>query len=56
MIDFAARVPAWPRTVDAGRCPREGHSGRATGPFSGCRSGAAGRVQAGAGVVESVIY
>src|SRR5215213_5423449 len=52
MIDSAARVPAWPRTVDAGRCPRDRHSGGATGRFSGCRSGAAGRAQAGAGVVD----
>src|SRR5687768_10645658 len=56
MIDSAARVPEWPRTVDAGRCPRDWHSGGATGRFSGYRSGAAGRAQAGAWVVESVIY
>src|SRR5919198_814258 len=43
MVDSMARVPAWPRTVDAGRSPREGHSGGATGPFSGCRSRPAGR-------------
>ena len=55
MVDSMARVPAWPRTVDAGRCTREGHSGGATGPFSGCRSGAAERAQAGARVVESTI-
>jgi hypothetical protein len=51
-----ARVPAWPCTVDAGRCPRDRHSGGATGRFSGYRSGAAGRAQAGTGVVESAIY
>jgi hypothetical protein len=56
MIDFAARVPAWPRTVDAGRRTLKGHSGRATGPFQRVVSCAAGRAQAGAWVVESVIF
>jgi hypothetical protein len=56
MIDSAARVLAWPRTVDAGRRTRDRDSGEATGRFSGWRSGAAGRAQAGAGVVESVIH
>jgi hypothetical protein len=55
MVDSMARVPAWPRTVDAGRYTREGDSGGATNPFSGCRSRAAGRAQAGAGVVDSAI-
>ena len=49
-------VSAWPGTVDAGRCSREGHSGGATGPFSGCRSGAAGRAQAGAWVAGLAAY
>jgi len=55
MVGSVARVPAWPRTVDAGRWPRDRHSGRATGRSSGCRSGAAGRAQAGAWVVEATI-
>jgi hypothetical protein len=49
-------VPACARAVDAGRRGPKGHSARGTGPFGPWRSGAAERVQAGAGVVESVIY
>ena len=56
MVDSAARTAAWSWIVDAGRCAREGHSGRATGPFSGCRSCAASRDQVVLGVVESTIY
>jgi hypothetical protein len=56
MIDSAAAVPACARAVDAGRRGPKGHSARGTGPFGPWRSGAAERVQAGAGVVESVIY
>src|SRR4051812_31522304 len=56
MIDSAAGAPAWPWPVDAGRRPRDRHSGRPTGRSSGWRSCAAGRTQAGAGVAESVIY
>jgi hypothetical protein len=33
----------------------EGHSGRATGPFQRVAACAAGRAEAGAGVVESII-
>src|ERR671916_3153629 len=55
MIDSAARVLAWARTVDAGRRTCDRHSGGATGRSSGWRSCAAGRARAGAGVVESVI-
>src|SRR5215217_3855797 len=55
MVDSAAAVPgcAWP--VDAGRCTPKGNSGRATGPFWRVPSCTAGRVQTGAGVVESAI-
>src|SRR5215213_6851636 len=56
MVDPAARVPAWARTVDAGRRTRDRHSGGATGRSSGWRSCAAGRIQAGAWVVESAIH
>jgi hypothetical protein len=55
MVDSAAGVPGCAWRVDAGRCPPKGNSGSATGPFGGCRSGAAGRVQTGATVVESAI-
>ena len=55
MTDPAAAVPGWLRTVDAGRRTQKGNSVSDTGPFGGWRSGAAGRRQAGAGVVESVI-
>jgi hypothetical protein len=55
MADFAASVPGCARPVDARRRDKKGHSGSATGPFRAWRSGAAGRVQTGAGVVESVI-
>src|ERR671933_95510 len=44
MVDFAAGAAAWAWTVDAGRRTVKGDSGRATGPFAGCRSGAAGGV------------
>ena len=37
MVERAAAVPACLRTVDARRCTTKGHSGRATGSFSGCR-------------------
>jgi hypothetical protein len=68
MVDFAAVVPEWVWPVDAGRDTQKGDSGRATDPFGGCREAkpvtkpagrrqsAAGRDQAGAGVVESTIY
>src|SRR5690242_16117730 len=56
MIDSAAAVHGCACTVDAGRRHQKGDSGRATGPFRAWRSVAAGRVQTGAGVVESVIY
>jgi hypothetical protein len=56
MIDSAAAALgcAWP--VDAGRRGQKGDSGSATDPFRAWRSGAAGRVQTGAVVVESIIY
>jgi hypothetical protein len=55
MIGSAAAVPACARAADAGRRGPEGHSAGGTGAFGPWRSGAAERVQAGAGVVESVI-
>src|SRR3954454_22116780 len=55
MVDSAAAVPGCAWTVDAGRCTPKGHSGRATGLFWRVPSCAAGRVQPGAGVVESTI-
>jgi hypothetical protein len=55
MIESAAAVLACTRTVDAGRRGPKGHSAGGTGPFGPWRSGAAERVQAGAGVVASVI-
>ena len=56
MIDSAAAVPGCARAVDAGRRTAKWHTAGGTGHFGGWRSGAAERVQAGAGVVESVIY
>jgi hypothetical protein len=56
MADSAAAVPGCACTVDAGRRGRKGDSGSATDPFRTWRSGAAGRVQTGAGVAESAIY
>src|SRR3954453_23048721 len=56
MVDPVARVVAWPWIADAGRRPRDRHSGGATGRSSGWRSGAARRDQAAAGVVEPAIY
>jgi hypothetical protein len=41
--------------VDAGRRGQKGDSGSATDPFRAWRSGAAGRLQKGAAVVESII-
>jgi hypothetical protein len=55
MIESAVAVIGWIRTVDAGRCTPKRHSGSATGRFGGCRTGAAGRFQPVAGVVESII-
>jgi hypothetical protein len=58
MIDSAAAVPACARAVIRPTHPRrgtKGHSASGTGPFVPWRSGAAERVQAGAGVVESAI-
>jgi hypothetical protein len=55
MGDSAAAVPGCACTVDAGRCTPQGDSGRATDPFRRVLPCAAGRVQAGAGVVESTI-
>jgi hypothetical protein len=61
MIDSAAAVPAWLRTVipfPPARRTRKGNSVAYTGRFRGCRSGAAGRrnqTRPPAGVVESII-
>jgi hypothetical protein len=55
MIDFAAAVPGCACLVDAGACTPKGDRGSATSPFRRVRPCAAGRVQTGAGVVESVI-
>jgi hypothetical protein len=55
MVDSAAAVPGCACTVDAGRCTLEGDNGRATDPFQRVPACAAGRVQTGAGVVESTI-
>src|ERR671915_2145396 len=48
MVDSAAARSPGVASVDAERRPRRGHSGRATGPRRGWRSGAAGRRQAAA--------
>ena len=56
MVESAATAAACARAVDAGRRGPKGHSVSDTGPFGPWRSGAADRVQAGAGVVESAIY
>jgi hypothetical protein len=56
MIDPAAAGPGCARAADAGRRTANRHSAGGTGRFCGWRSGAAERVQAGAGIVESVIY
>jgi hypothetical protein len=55
MVDFMAGVVAWSRTVDAGRRTTSRHSDGVTGRIGGWRSGAAGRLQAAAPVVESTI-
>jgi hypothetical protein len=55
MAEPMAAVLAWLRPADAGRRTAKGNSVSDTGPFVGCRSGAAGRRQASAGVVDSVI-
>jgi hypothetical protein len=56
MIDSASAVPACARAVDAGRRTAKGSRAGCPTPFAGWRSGAADRVQASAGVVESAIY
>src|SRR5918992_4638276 len=56
MVEVATRAPAWPWIVDAGRCAGKGNSGRATGPFLACRSGAARHAQAVVGVVALAIF
>src|SRR5882724_1487505 len=56
MIDSMAVVPACARAVDAGRRGPKGNSAGCPGPFGPWRSGAAERVQAGAGVAESAIW
>src|SRR3954452_11069134 len=55
MVVAAAAAAGWIRPVDAGRRTVKRHSGRATGRFSGWRSGAAGRFQAVVGVVVTAI-
>ena len=56
MIGSTACAVAWQCPVDAGRCTAKGNSASGTGPFGGCRSGAAGRAQAAVQVVEAVIW
>jgi hypothetical protein len=58
MIDSASAVPACARAVIQPTHPRRTAKGSRAGcpaPFAAWRSGAAERVQAGAGGVESVI-
>jgi hypothetical protein len=55
MVDSAARVADWSRSRGCRAVPAKGNIGDAKGPFGGYRSGAAGRGQAVAGVVESTI-
>src|SRR3954468_22450061 len=55
MVDSASAVPACARAVDAGRRTAKGIRAGCPDPFAGWRSGAAERVQAGAGGVESAI-
>jgi hypothetical protein len=55
MTESAAAVAVCARAVDAGRRGPKGHSAGGTGPFGPWRSGAAERVQAATGVVDSVI-
>jgi hypothetical protein len=56
MVDSMARAAGCAWLADAGRHGSKGDSGTATDPFGLWRSGAARRVQAGVGVVESAIY
>jgi hypothetical protein len=55
MVGSAAAVLACARAVDAGRRTAKGSRAGCPAPFGGWRSGAAERVQAGAGGVESAI-
>jgi hypothetical protein len=55
MTDSMAAVLACARAADAGRSTAKGSRAGCPAPFGGWRSGAAERVQASAGVVESVI-
>jgi hypothetical protein len=55
MVDCVAVVLGRPWPMDAGRHTLKGDSGRATDPFGGYRSCAAGRAQTSAGVAESII-
>jgi hypothetical protein len=55
MVGSAAAVLACARAVDAGRRTAKGSRAGCPAPFGGWRSGAAERVQASAGDVESVI-
>src|SRR5215212_2626992 len=55
MIVVVSAAAARIRTVDARRCTSKGHSGGATGPFGGYRSGAAGRLRAVVGLAAAVI-
>ena len=56
MIGSTAAVLACARAVDAGRRTAKGRRAGCPSPFGGWRSGAAERVQASAGVVDSVIW
>jgi hypothetical protein len=55
MVDSMARAAACAWLADAGRRGPKGDSGKATDPFGPWRTGAAKRVQADVGVVESTI-
>src|SRR4051812_33352227 len=55
MVASAVAVAAGAWTVDAGRRTSSRHSGAATGRIDGWRSGAAGHVPAGGGVVDAAI-
>src|SRR3954449_10540859 len=56
MVDSASAVLACARAVDVGRRTAKGRRAGCPSPFAGWRSGAAERVQASVGIVESAIY
>jgi len=55
MVDCTGAGFGCVRLASAGRRPLKGHSGSATGPFSGWRTGAARRTQTDRALVESII-